>query len=658
MNGFSLRTNLVFDWDSVAHRIDRLPPNGTVLVERVEDGELKLVQREELLREFSAGRISTEGVGSLTPKVCLYTRPTADIPEKDREEMRRRWTYLEAMTDAGGPVFTPEFAQPIVERTAKQLADSRPPSVTTLYRWHCRYRQSNDPTALIPRLDRRGSRAMRQHDRVIELAVQSIEEAFHASPKAGAKDVYVLLKGKIQDENVRRFADEPLLVPSLRTVYRLLERTEVHDLTVLREGKAQADKRYRINKQGVTTSNILERVEVDHTPLDLFLICERSFLPLGRPILTLFIDRFSRMPTGYYLSFGGPSAAAVMGGLRHSILAKDQLEPVLEGLRIEHEWPCHGRMDVLVLDNGLEFHGKDLESVAFDLGVRLQFCPKHAPQFKGAIERFFKTLNHFFVHQLPGTSMARLQDRGDYDPTKHAVLTLAQFKYVLEKWLLDVYSQTVHRGIGVTPWAKWHQGQKRRIPQMPPSRQSLDRRIGLVAERSLRRDGLWLNNIRYSGEALGPVLCKFGQGCRVRVLYNHEDLGEVQVWAPDSDEPISVQAVDYDYAKGLTSYQHELICAKLREEGAATENRHARDRAKYELAQSIQALMASRKQGRRRKAAALSGLTSTNPSRGVEAPRDPKQEPRRVKRVVEQQSKESPPVLPSFRIPRKGGQHV
>lgn len=230
---------------------------------------------------------------------------------------------------------------------------------------------------------------MRQHHRVIELAVQSIEEAFHASPKAGAKDVYVLLKGKIQDENVRRFADEPLLVPSLRTVYRLLERTEVHDLTVLREGKAQADKRYRINKQGVTTSNILERVEVDHTPLDLFLICERSFLPLGRPILTLFIDRFSRMPTGYYLSFGGPSAAAVMGGLRHSILAKDQLEPVLEGLRIEHEWPCHGRMDVLVLDNGLEFHGKDLESVAFDLGVRLQFCPKHAPQFKGAIERFF-----------------------------------------------------------------------------------------------------------------------------------------------------------------------------------------------------------------------------------------------------------------------------
>ena len=657
MNGFSLRRNLVFDWNIVAYRIDRLLPNGAVLIERIEDGELQLVQRDVLLQEFSAGRISTERCGDPSAKTRVHTRPSADISENERDEMRRRLTYLQALVEAGGPVFTPEFTRPIVKETAEQLGDDKPPSAATLYRWHCHYRQSNDPTALIPRFDRRGSRAMRQHDRVIELAEQSMEEAFHASPKAGAKDVFVLLKGKIQDENGKRFADEQLLVPSLRTVHRLMQRVDMYDLGVFREGKVQAAKRYRINKRGATASNILERVEVDHTPLDLFLICERSFLPLGRPTLTLFLDRFSRMPIGYHLSFGGPSAAAVMGGLRHAILPKIPLEPVFDALRIDHKWPCHGVMDFLVLDNGLEFHGKDLESVALDIGFRLQFCPKHAPHFKGAIERFFKTLNHFFVHQLPGTSMARLQERGDYDPAKHAVLTLAQFKYVLEKWLLDVYAQTVHRGIGVTPWAKWQQGEKGRITKMPPSRQALDRRIGLVAERSLRRDGLWLNNIRYSGEALGPVLCKFGQGCRVRVLYNHEDLGEVQVWAPDSDEPISVQAVDYDYAKGLTSYQHELICAKLREEGTATENRHARDRAKYELAQSIQALMASRKQGRRRQAAALSGLTSTNPSRGVEAPRGPKQEPKRVKRVVEQQSKESPPVLPSFRIPRKGGQH-
>lgn len=655
MRGFSLRRNLVFNWDSAAFRIDRLPPGESVLIERLEDGEYTVVKKDELLSDFSAGRISTELATDSVTKSRTYTRPMTDIPESLRNEVRRRLTYLRALEAQGGPLFTPAFTRPIAQQIAEQIGDPTPPSATTLYRWHCRYRQANDSATLIPRFDRRGSRQLRQKDRVIELAVSAIEEAYRASPKAGANDVYILLKGKIQQENTHRIGDSPLPVPSLRTVFRLLQRVESYDLAVLREGKTSADKRFRINKQGVKVSNILERVEGDHTPLDLFLICEKSFLPLGRPTVTLFKDNFSRMPMGYYLTFGAPSSAAVMGALRHAVLPKEKLEQAIPGLAIEHEWPCYGVMDALVLDNGLEFHGNDLESVAMDLGIRLQFCPKHSPQFKGAIERFFKTMNHFFVHQLPGTSMARLQERGDYDPAKHAVLTLAEFKYVFEKWLLDIYAQTVHRSIGVTPWAKWHEGQSRRPLVLPSSIQAFERRIGLVTERSLRRDGLWLNNIRYSGEALGPVLRKFGEGVRIRVLYNHEDLGDVQVWAPDSDEPITVQAVDYDYAKGLTSVQHDLICAKLREEGAATEDRDARDRAKYELAQMIQTLMASRKQRSRRQAAALVGLTSANPSKEVAKPSNLK--PKKVIRPVEQQS-EMPLVLPSFRISRQEARRV
>lgn len=651
MRGFSLRPNLVFNWDSAAFRIDRLPPGDSVLIERVEDGEYKIVKKDELLREFSAGRISTEQATESVTKSRTYSRPMADIPESLRNEVRRRLTYLRALEAHGGPLFTPTFTRPIALQIAEQMGDKIPPSATTLYRWHCLYRQANDSASLLPRTDRRGSRMLRQGERVLQLAEEAIEEAFLTSPKAGANDVFILLKGKILQENTRRFGDRPLPVPSLRTVFRWLQRVESYDLAVLRDGKTSADKRFRINKQGVKVLNILERVEGDHTPLDLFLICEKSFLPLGRPTVTLFKDNFSRMPVGYYLTFGAPSSAAVMGALRHAVLPKEKLQQVIPGLEIEHEWPCYGVMDSLVLDNGLEFLGFDLDSVAMDLGVRLQFCPKHSPQFKGSIERFFKTMNHFFVHQLPGTSMARLQERGDYDPAKHAVLTLAEFKYIFEKWLLDVYAQTVHRGIGVTPWAKWHEGQGRRPLVLPSSLQAFERRIGLVTERSLRRDGLWLNNIRYSGEVLGPVLRKFGAGVRLRVLYNHEDLGDVQVWAPDSDEPITVQAVDYDYAKGLTSVQHDLICAKLREEGSATEDRYARDRAKYELAQSIQALMASRKQRNRRQAAALIGLTSANPSKEVAKPSNPK--PKKVIRAVEQKSESLPPVLPSFRISRQ-----
>ncbi|UGA40206.1 hypothetical protein JOS77_13220 [Chromobacterium haemolyticum] len=142
--------------------------------------------------------------------------------------------------------------------------------------------------------------------------------------------------------------------------------------------------------------------------------------------------------------------------MRHAILPKKPAKQVVQGVLAEHRWPCYGVMQELICDNGLEFLGTTLETIALDLGIGLQFCPKRQPRFKGVIERFLKTVNYYFTHQMPGTSLASFTERGDYDPQKHAVLTLGEFTHLFEKWLLDVYAQTVHRGIGTTPWAKWH----------------------------------------------------------------------------------------------------------------------------------------------------------------------------------------------------------
>ncbi len=660
MPGFSLRQNLAFNWMAVAYRISRLLPDHNLLLERLDDGHLRLVSEQELLAGYSAGEVTTEEVEHAHVKTLGYRRPMAELSDPLRAEVKRRFAYVSAFMADGMPTFTASYLRPIIRRVADEISDSKPPSVTTVYRWVKKYRQATDATSLVPRFDRRGSRVLRQADRLLKFVAEAMEEAFKASPRAGARDIHIRLKAKLELENARCIGDERLRLPSLRTMYRMMDRADVYDMTTLRDGKAAADKRLRINKKAPAVSHILERVEVDHTPLDLFLVCDQTFLPLGRPTLTVFLDRYSRMPLGYYLSFGGPSAAAVIGGLRHAILPKDKPNEVIPGLAIEHDWPCYGIMDLLVVDNGLEFHGVDLDNVALDLGVRILYCPKHAPQFKGAIERFLKTINYFFVHQLPGTSLARLQERGDYDSAKHALLTLAEFKLVLEKWFLDVYAQSIHRGIGVTPWAKWHEGLERRSLILPSSLQSLQRRIGLVTERSLRRDGILFKGIRYSGQELVPMLRKYGEGIKVRVLYDHEDLGQIQVWSPDSDEPVSVLAADYGYAKGLTVVQNDLICAKLREEGSATEDRDARDKAKMELAQAISQLMASRKQRDRRKAAALRGLTSTAPTSASVMPsrsrKKPKPKPKpKAPRTVADGMEVMPPVLPSFQLSRNGG---
>jgi len=520
---------------------------------------------------------------------------------------------------------------------------------------------NNDTRALISRTDLRGSKRPRQTDLVLQLISEATEQAFKVSPRATGRQIYTFLLAKIEMANRNAIQEKPLKPPGLRTLYRLLARSDVYEMTRLKEGRTAADKQLTIVKVGVKTSRILERVEIDHTPLDLFLIDEKSLLPLGRPTLTVVVDHFSRMLLGYYLSFDSPSTAAVMGALRHAILPKLPAESVIPSMKTEHSWPCYGRPEVMVVDNGLEFHSNDLESVVYDLGTRIQYCPKHQPRFKGVVERYLKTVNYFFAHQLPGTSFARFYHRGDYDSQRSAILTFAEFKQIFEKWVVDVYSQTLHRGIGVTPWSRWHEGLNYYEPELPADIQALQSRIGKVTERALRKDGINLNGIRYNSDSLGSILRKFGTGVRVRVLYDTEDLGAIQVWSPDDTEPVRVEALNQKFAKGLTEKQNESIRKALLEKGASTENRAALERARYELAESVQELMVSRKQTDRRRSAALRGISSSQPNGTPPLVNKSDQKLTKVNldpifAKVDQTRSDIPNLLPTFQI-KQGGQN-
>lgn len=324
------------------------------------------------------------------------------------------------------------------------------------------------------------------------------------------------------------------------------------------------------------------------------------------------------MLLGFHLSFDNPSTGAVMGALRHAILPKSPVTQAIPELETKHKWACYGRPDVMVVDNGLEFHGKDLDSVSYDLGIRIQYCPKHQPRFKGVVERYLKSVNYFFAHQLPGTSLAHWHLRGDYDPLKHAVLTLAEFHQIFQKWVLDDYAQTVHRGMSETPWARWHEGLRHREPELPESVQALQQRIGQVEERALRNDGIVLHGIRYNSDALAPMLRAYGAGTKVRVLYDHEDLGDIQVWGPDSADPVRVLALDQSYALGLTALQNDMIRAAVREKGASQQDQTALQQAKQDIIKAVESLMGSRKQQDRRLGAKIRGLSMSKPESSLQ----------------------------------------
>lgn len=621
MAGFGLRKNMVFEWRGGTFRIDRLQPNGEVLLESVNGGSLSLVKRQELLDDYAKGFISASTTEEPPHKaIPTYSRPLDQLPVEVQKEAKRRRHYLEAICAEGKPVFTPDYLVPIIEQVAKAISDAKPPSVITIYRWHKRFVAANDARALVPRFDLRGIRRTRQGTKVQELLSEATAEAYNTSPLATVKSIYSRLLAKIDIENRQSLSDRPCVPPSERTVYRMLANADVYEMTLLKEGKASADRRFRVGKAGVKTTRILERIEIDHTPLDLFLVDERTWLPLGRPTLSAGMDRHSRMLWGYYLSYGSPSAAALIGVLRHGILPKTPTEVVIKDLVVEHRWPTYGIPEYMVADNGMEFHGFDLEGLLTDLGFRLELCPKRQPRFKGAIERYLKTINYHFAHQLPGASFARFHQRGDYDPQKCALMTLAEFKHLFEKWVVDVYAQTVHKGIATTPWQRWHEGLSAHEPHLPADLSVLQQRIGQSASRKLRRDGFELNGIRYNGDVLAPILRKFGEGVEIRVVYDPEDLGSVHVWGPDDTEPKAVQALELGYARGMTKQQNGLIRQLLREEGAKVEDRVALQRARNDMAKAVEELMVSRKQKARQRSAHLRGFSSSKPSGSASQP--------------------------------------
>lgn len=623
MNGFAFRKHTVFEWQGAQHRIERLHPNGDIWLERLDSRQLVSSTRTELLAAYADGSLSAlskAASNTSEPAIAgnVYTRPLIDLTPKVRQELQRRQAYVTGILSYGQPLITNAYLAPRLREIAKKLGDTRPPSAPTFWRWIRRYQHERDFRALIPRHDRRGSRQPRQSDRILALAEEAVTEAHKLSRHTTMTVIETILKGKVDRENIALHnGTELLIMPSKRTLYRLLKRVEAYEAFSLRNGNAEAERKFRVLNGSATSSRILERVECDHTVLDLFLIDERTQLPLGRPTLTVCIDHYSKMPLGYYLSYQAPSVAAVVGALRHAILPKPAAQSDESSAKNApiHAWTCHGLPQALVVDNGLEFHANTLQSIAMDLGMAVLFCPKYQPWFKGSVERFLGCISRRFLHTLPGTSFSRWHHRGDYDPLKHAVLTLGDFKQMFEKWLLDDYAQTVHCTTKETPWASWHQGLQAYEPTLPRSRHTLAQRIGQVSHRKLGREGIFLEGIRYSGPELLPILRAHGPGIEVRIVFDPDDLGEIHVWAPDQADPITVKALDWEYAHELTQLQNQLIRKMVQERGAAQTNVQARQEARLALIDMMREQMTSRKLGDRKRAAKLQGSSSRDPQK-------------------------------------------
>jgi putative transposase len=431
-------------------------------------------------------------------------------------------------------------------------------SCTSLERWLRAFITSGyDLRALVPITRESGGKGVNRLDDHLEGLLTTVLQECEKNPaNRTAGDVVSLLINRVADENRLRSPETQLPLPSRATIYRRIADKGVE--VILRRQKSRLEQHDDAPAQpGPHPSRILERVEMDHTTLDIFLVDEEDRLPIGRPTLTYALDVYCGYPFGIYVGFEPASYRTVQQCLLHAILPKADTR-TLYGT--QHDWPTYGLPETLVVDNGREFIGRDLDDACGQLGIILERMPVRTPWFKGSIERFFRSNNTGLLHSLPGTTFSNVIERGDYDVFQHACISLSAFWQILHIFLLDIYAQRWHEGKGTIPAKRWAESvQSGFVPCLHNSADEVRILLYRSEERTIQRSGIDFEALRYQDPALARLRSQSHAGTKVRIKYDPADLSSLYVLDPTTGRWIGVPAVDQEYTHGLSLWKHRVI---------------------------------------------------------------------------------------------------
>jgi transposase InsO family protein len=176
--------------------------------------------------------------------------------------------------------------------------------------------------------------------------------------------------------------------------------------------------------------------QIDATIGDIYLVSslDRTRI-IGRPVIYVVIDVFSRMIVGVSVTLEGPSWIGAMQAVENA--ASDKVE-FCRGYGIEiseEDWSSSHLPEMILADRG-EFEGYNADNLVNALNVRVSNTPPYRADWKAIVERNFRVSNDKFIHWAPG-AVYKPRERGDADYRLDAVLDLHQFRRMMILSILD-----------------------------------------------------------------------------------------------------------------------------------------------------------------------------------------------------------------------------
>ena len=122
---------------------------------------------------------------------------------------------------------------------------------------------------------------------------------------------------------------------------------------------------------------------------------------------------------------------------------------------------------------------------------QLDWRPPGKPRYGGHIERLIGT-QMGGLHLLPGTTFRNVKELGDYDPKRHAALTLRELERYIALDILGKYHQSIHRSLARPPLAVWREHEGRVPLRLPQDRMRFWLTFLPEHERTLQPTGIHL----------------------------------------------------------------------------------------------------------------------------------------------------------------------
>jgi transposase InsO family protein len=310
-------------------------------------------------------------------------------------------------------------------------------STRTIRHWLQRFRHAealhgDGYLGLLPRFQDCGNRKSKLPEKTQVLMSDIIATDYETLKQKRKFHVYGAL--------IRACESEGTVAPSYKTFSAAVDRRLQGDLVLKRCGRRAA---YQLAPPYLELHLTTPRhgewpfhiAHIDHTELDLEIVCSSTGRNLGRPWWTILLDAFSRRVLAFYLCFDAPSYRSCMMVLRECVRR-------------------HGRLpQMLVVDGGKEFESVYFETLLARYECTKKTRPPAKPRFGSVCERLFGTSTQL-IYSLAGNTQITKNVRqvtASVDPKKHAIWTLDSLHYRLCEWAHEFYDTTMHPALGQSP---------------------------------------------------------------------------------------------------------------------------------------------------------------------------------------------------------------